>query len=1746
MVIISYVNIFGGTLVSNLNKNYVENPERSTELLIPWLFQQQQDLAMMMPTCPSDVTIDLDPGECSGVVDFDWVLPDISVNPITFTENTSNTVNSTIYCPNGPTSYKRTFYNSSYTDVKIDQISVGVYSSINNPIVIVRFTNIDEDIIYGSDQYNIPNLSTTTHNIIPGSIIKIPARSSFVMEVISSQPGVSTFMIGRTTDGSPSEANISGCDGNNLMLIGPVSANSVFFGCSATPDDYKIENLPPNNNYDSGDAFPIDITEMNYNIYEPTGNVTQCQFFITVNGYEEATGALACNDEVRVSLGGNCEAVVTPDMLLEGDDYGCYEDYEVRIYRPNGQSLGNKVTKANLGQKLKTQIFGPDGNSCWGEIIVEDKLPPPLECVDLYATCGTDLAPGSLLSKIVPVAANIIDGTIGTGVNVFDIPVGNIEGSTITDLDVYINITHDRISDIAAEIVSPDGIVVPLFFQQGTCNAANLEVSFDSDVLDDISCDLNGTPAIAGRFKPASSLDIFDDTDMGGLWKVRVYDQVAGINGTVNDIHLIFSQEGGEIPFPTSKDILVNLTSDPNSFMVTGLDACSNTLLSYKDVILEESCDGIYDKIIRRCWNAKDAAGNVSSCCQNIYVYRNSLSTIEFPADFDGLPGNREILSCLIFGDSIPPIEHTGVPVGDFCHKTQLLPPTDVKIDICPKSYKLLRTHKVIDWCTGSVIVHNQVIKVMDLDGPEMECSEDVTISTDNYTCSATYIAPMPKIISECSGARSYRLEHKFEEDPTSEFGVSGVNQSTNTISGLPLGSNTIRWIVTDSCGNTSSCSYEVFVEDDDRPNAVCDIYTVASITGGGKAVVYAETFDDGSTDNCGILKFEARKMTDKCNFGTSTFTPFVEFCCDEVNTSVMVEMRVTDVHGNSNTCMVEVKVNDKLPPYITKCPPDITLDCQADYKDLKITKEPEYIDNCAVDSVWFKDTDSISQCGTGIVTRTWTVKDKQNLRHSCVQVIRLVDKNPFLRTDIRWPNNYTANKCFSKLQPKDLPAGFDKPTWDEDNCNLVAAHYKDLVFKFADGACEKVLRTWTVLDWCTYRETGEAVSPGKYEYVQIIKLQNDIPPQFEFACIDRVVQSYGECRETVKFNMSAIDDCPEGNDSIRWKYELFTEKGIAPIAIVNSRFFERTLDNGSYRVKWTIEDQCGNQAFCEHKLILLESKKPTPYCHTALTTAVMNNNGTVEIWAKDFDQGGYDNCTHKDSILFTFFDALPVDSMLYREHYFKDNGKLATKAEYDAGNAQIWKPVQKTSGILFDCNDIPNGKSQQVTLNVTLTDRAKNQDYCTIHLILQDNSNVCPDKDGILAGVSGRVTTNAIGKAGTDVIIEGNAPEANKTIRTDGIGQYSFGGLPANYNYSVRMEDDRDVLNGVSTLDLVMIQRHILGLEEFNDARKVIAADIDNSQKITAADLVALRKVILGISNYFPNGQKSWRFATSDFSSASNTHPFPFNEKYQYQNLADVKSNQNFFAIKIGDINHSAKVNVNDSQAEPRSNSTLTLETEVSEVSGSDEILIPVYAASFDDVLGYQFTLHFDHKSLEFLEMIPGVLDVKDQNFGFHLLDKGMITSSWNNGVPVPLNTSKPLFSFRFKNRGQEGVVNNISLSSLITPSEAYDTRYGKMAIKLNHRTKYQGVTAYELMQNIPNPFTESTQISFVLPEADIAKITITDVAGKVIKVIERAFEKGENHLLLSKQELGASGVMLYKLESGKFTDTKKMILLE
>ena len=84
------------------------------------------------------------------------------------------------------------------------------------------------------------------------------------------------------------------------------------------------------------------------------------------------------------------------------------------------------------------------------------------------------------------------------------------------------------------------------------------------------------------------------------------------------------------------------------------------------------------------------------------------------------------------------------------------------------------------------------------------------------------------------------------------------------------------------------------------------------------------------------------------------------------------------------------------------------------------------------------------------------------------------------------------------------------------------------------------------------------------------------------------------------------------------------------------------------------------------------------------------------------------------------------------------------------------------------------------------------------------------------------------------------------------------------------------------------------------------------------------------------------------------------------------------------------------------------------------------------------------------------------------------------------------------------------------------------------------------ELLQNVPNPFREQTVVGFNLAEAAPAIITVYDVAGKVIVKNSIDGVKGYNSVNFTAAQLGSQGVLYYTLESGKFSATKKMIMIE
>jgi len=67
---------------------------------------------------------------------------------------------------------------------------------------------------------------------------------------------------------------------------------------------------------------------------------------------------------------------------------------------------------------------------------------------------------------------------------------------------------------------------------------------------------------------------------------------------------------------------------------------------------------------------------------------------------------------------------------------------------------------------------------------------------------------------------------------------------------------------------------------------------------------------------------------------------PYHSVVCEEVGTTVMVELRVTDEAGNSNACMVLIDVLDKIDPTII-CAPNKDVDCSATYLDDIVVGQP-------------------------------------------------------------------------------------------------------------------------------------------------------------------------------------------------------------------------------------------------------------------------------------------------------------------------------------------------------------------------------------------------------------------------------------------------------------------------------------------------------------------------------------------------------------------------------------------------------------------------------------------------------------------------------------------------------------------------------------------------------------------------------------------------------------------------------------
>ncbi len=1187
------------------------------------------------------------------------------------------------------------------------------------------------------------------------------------------------------------------------------------------------------------------------------------------------------------------------------------------------------------------------------------------------------------------------------------------------------------------------------------------------------------------------------------------------------DCNADLSPEG--IGFPVGPDAVITAVANtPNTYSVSGFDGCSDVILAYSDQVESNLCEGEFASTIVRSWLATDVSGNTSTCQQNIAVMRGSLEDIVFPDSYDDVLGpNPSLYPCDDFprlADGNPDPDFTGRPMGTFCMNVEIQF-EDTVIEKCgDNSFKVRRRWSVTDICDNNRdTVNIQTITVSDNRPPLVTAPEEFQATTNELDCSASIDVPAPIIINECS-EWDYFVSYKLRDESGDPFtnaitdGVIRNADGTYTITEATGDSVWIVYTVIDECDNISKASTEVELIDDKQPIPVCNLNTFVGLTEDGVAFAGVEAFDDGSWDPCGVEKIEVRRMESSACGELSVFGDEVKFCCDDVGNTVRVRMRVTDLSGNENECMVEVQVQDNKAPVFTFCPPNQTVDCESNLTNYSIFGAPTATDNCGVTIMELAPIENFTSCGSGTITRRFTATDDAGNTASCQQVITVTSLSPFNESMIDWPNNYTTNNgCPGQgIAPEMLPTANSVPRITADPCAQIAVDYEDIVFQWVDGFCFKVLRTWTVFDECQFDAT--VPNSGQFTFTQTISVRNTNAPTFVSGCNaeNLEITQLGNCEARIELSALAQDDCDQ--QDITYSYEIDLNNDGSVDITGNGNSVNRIVDYGTHKVTFYATDECDNTEDCAQLVLVEDQKAPTPYCLGEIVTT-LNEDGVAEIWASDFDNGSFDECIGNDDVIVAFNAA---------------GTELARSYTCDSLTSEI----------------------TELDVMIWVIDNNGNADFCTSILKLQDNFGTCGFEAMNRVEVSGKVyTEDQTNVEEVEVMIMDMSTENPSYDMTDEIGAYAFNDLVMNNDYYLEPNRNTSYIEGVSTLDLVLIQRHILGLAEFDSPYKVIAADINSSESVSAADIVQLRKLVLGVYTELPDNA-SWRFVDAGQEFFDIQNPFPFAEKIELDHLDQDMASANFIGVKVGDVNGTYEANAKGTEEADTRNAYTISTTDASLIAGQ-VFTLPFTTVSEVSTYGLQMTIEFDADKVSFAGYNGSQrINLTDAHLGLSEAHRGQISIAYDNATAIDLAADELLLELSFIANQDAQVSDIFSLSERAVTAEIYLENSGSISahnlnLEIENRNGITQEIGFQLMQNVPNPFDNNTTISFTLPESGYASLKVFDYTGRLLHEYQDEFQKGYNQIKLDIKDIDAQGILYYQLDTKTHSASKKMIVI-
>ena len=1186
-------------------------------------------------------------------------------------------------------------------------------------------------------------------------------------------------------------------------------------------------------------------------------------------------------------------------------------------------------------------------------------------------------------------------------------------------------------------------------------------------------------------------------------------------------------------------------------------------------------------KVVRRIYSATDIWGNSATFTnspQYIYVVRNV--------------GTPAVLPVTIGCEDPFPSITTNVPTPAGACGVSYSFGNDSRVNLCGKSYQVIRTWQIYDRCMGSSTL-TQIISATDAKFPTLTVtgtSYDLVDAPSFAVCNGTFtpkqLQPTLKSSgtvggSTASGEGTITINALADANVcrmgTFSLTVSGADNCGSTIlscndsrftvvngkiNGTVTGLVTTFYVLaTDQCGNTSKVAVTVNFIDNIGPTAICS-RAAATLTNSKEVTIRGVNLNNNSTDNCGIDQIlVARNVT---TMGASdkpaVFCNSLTYGCSDVGTNPKVWVRYIDYVGNYTDCCVPIDIQDRAQISCISGG-DVSVDCNSPYLTAFETlfKTPNIVyDGCSNITPTVTNSTIPINCGQGSFTRKWvysiTTAAGTKTSNECSSVITV---NPIYGFRVTPLSNQSVDCAgiistteqdrlliVNSLKQLNTGATFGAASQATSGsgvyatCSAPVVSVSEKTFLNTEF-CKTIIRTYVIKDFCQFSVTAPSqnlpdefvrVDNGDYQsfvkdgghyirFTRTISINDRTPPTTQPITVADICDNSTNCNFSFTQALNGSDLCGNSptSSNLVFNWRVFNAVGNLIAEGSTPSVSQSNLTFGTYTVYYTVSDFCGNISPAATFTVRgKECKSPQIICQNINAELSPNGSGggSVVVPLSSLYSSASDNCTPTNQLQITLSttDGGTITALKWV------NGQWTEVAVGTVGSEVAIK---------YTCaNILPSNNRRKV--RIVVTDLAGNSNFCEATVTLQSNN----------IGICGAIIFTAAGSVKTEnsVIVNSLSMLANlnsTVLATTAVTNGAFN-MPLNSRTDVQIRplktNNDDALTGITTFDIALISKHVLGVEMLLSPYKMIAADVDKSGEIDATDMLLVRRFVLRIVQSLPAG--NFRFVDKSFVFRNPNNPFgeDFPEIVRMDTL-NVNTVADFVAIKLGDVNGSYNGTV---VRNTRPFSLLANDTNI--VAGS-EYAVNISAEKMD-VTALQGTFSFKNAKVKSAQ-IGNLTNMTNANLG---LFPNAVTISWNGKTQAATDVLTIVFVAQKSGK----LSDMLTFNSALTPAVANDELGNERFVNLKFNTGKVLGNEFALYQNQPNPMTNETTIAFDLPRDSPVRLTITSVNGKVEKVLNGDFKAGYNVVTVSKSDLLTSGVFYYHLETPENSASKKMIVIE